>query len=83
MLAKFGHLENIPKEWRTWGVNCARPGALSITLEKDRELAMLFRDLATLRTDIPVFDSVDQLEWHGPTPAFHAVKARLDSAPVS
>jgi hypothetical protein len=43
----------------------------------------LFRDLATLRTDIPVFDSIDELEWHGPTPAFHAVKARLDTAPVT
>ena len=83
VLAKFRHLENIPADWRSWGVNCSRPGALSITLEKNRELAMLFRDLATLRTDIPVFDSVDQLEWHGPTPAFHAVKARLDSAPVT
>ncbi len=83
VLAKFGHLENIPADWRRGGVNCARPGALSLTLEQNRELAMLFRDLATLRTDIPVFDSVDQLEWHGPTPAFHAVKARFDSAPVS
>ena len=44
---------------------------------------MLFRDLATLRTDIPVFDSVDELEWHGPTKAFQAIKERLDSAPVS
>jgi 5'-3' exonuclease len=83
VLAKFGHLENIPADWRSWGVKCARPGALSITLEKDRELAMLFRDLATLRTDIPVFDSVDQLEWHGPQTRFQEFKARLDSAPVS
>jgi len=83
VLAKFGHIENIPADWRTWGVNCARPGALSIVLEKDRELAMLFRDLATLRTDVPVFASVDELEWHGPTPAFQAIKTRLDSAPVS
>jgi len=83
VLAKFGHIENIPADWRTWGVNCARPGALSVVLEKDRELAMLFRDLATLRTDIPVFGSVDELEWHGPTPAFQAIKTRLDSAPVT
>jgi 5'-3' exonuclease len=83
VLAKFGHINQIPAEWRTWGVNVGRPGALSITLEKDRALAMLFRDLATLRTDIPVFDSVDQLEWHGPTPAFQAIKTRLDSAPVT
>ena len=83
VLAKFGHIENIPADWRSWGVNCARPGALSIALEKDREMALLFKDLATLRTDIPVFDSVDQLEWGGPTPAFQAIKARLDSAPIS
>ena len=81
VLAKFGHLEHIPADWRSWGVNCARPGALSVTLERDRHLAMLFRDLATLRTDIPLFDSVDQLEWRGPTPAFQQVKARFDSAP--
>lgn len=82
VLAKFGHLEHIPSDWKAWEVKCARPGALSATLEKDRELAMLFRDLATLRTDVPVFESVDQLAWHGPTPAFHAVKARLDTAPI-
>ena len=80
VLAKFKHIEQIPADWRTWGVNCSRPGALSITLEKDRELAMLFRDLATLRTNIAVFDSVDQLEWQGPKPAFQAWKARFDSA---
>jgi 5'-3' exonuclease len=83
VLAKFGHIEQIPADYRTWGVNCARPGALSITLEKDRDKAMLFRDLATLRTNIPVFNAVDDLEWHGPTKAFDAIKARLDSAPVS
>ena len=81
VLAKFKHLEQIPADWRTWGVNAARPGALSITLEKDRQLAMLFRDLATLRTNIAVFDSVDELEWEGPTPAFDAYKTRFDSAP--
>jgi len=83
VLAKFGHLEDIPADYRSWGVNCARPGALSFTLEQNRELAMLFRDLATLRTDIDVFDNVDRLEWHGPQPSFQAFKARLDSAPVS
>jgi 5'-3' exonuclease len=80
VLAKFKHIDRIPADWRSWGVNCARPGALSITLEKDRALAMLFRDIATVRTDIPVFDSVDALEWKGPTPDFYTVKARLDAA---
>ena len=81
VLAKFKHLEQIPADWRTWGVNAARPGALSLTLAKDRELAMLFRDLATLRTNIAVFESVDELEWEGPTRAFDAYKTRFDSAP--
>ena len=80
VLAKFRHIDQIPADWRSWGVNCSRPGALSITLEKDRQLAMLFRDIATVRTDIPVFDSVDALEWKGPSPDFYTVKARLDAA---
>ncbi len=81
VLAKYGHLEMIPKDWRTWQVNAARAGALSMTLEKDRELVLRFRDLATIRTNIPVFETIDELEWHGPTPAFDAFKARFDSAP--
>jgi 5'-3' exonuclease len=83
VLARFRHINQIPADWRSWGVNVARPGALSIALEKDRPLAMLFRDLATLRSNIHVFDTVDELEWKGPTPAFDAFKARFDSAPVS
>jgi 5'-3' exonuclease len=83
VLAKFHHINQIPADWRSWGVNVARPGALSIALEKDRPLAMLFRDLATLRSNIHVFDKVDELEWKGPTPAFDAFKARFDSAPVT
>ena len=82
VLAKFQHINLIPADWRSWGVNVTRPGALSIALEKDRPLAMLFRELATLRSDIDVFTSVDELEWKGPTPAFDAFKARFDSAPV-
>jgi hypothetical protein len=38
----------------------------------------LFRTLATLRTDIPLFDSVDVLQWQGPTPAFAPLAAQLD-----
>jgi 5'-3' exonuclease len=80
VLAKFGHIESIPVDWRGWGVNVARPGALSSTLENNRSLAMLFRDLATLRTDVAVFASVDDLQWRGPTPAFAAIKSRFDQA---
>ena len=82
VLAKFGHLEAIPSDWRTWGVNATRPGALAQTLERERDRALLFRDLATLREDIPLFESVDQLQWSGPTPGFQALAARLEAATI-
>ena len=80
VLAKFGHLESIPADWRTWSVNATRPGALSQTLEQERDRALLFRDLATLREDIPLFDTVDDLQWRGPTPAFEPLAARFEAA---
>ncbi len=80
VLAKYGHLEAIPADWRTWGVNATRPAALAATLELERDRAFLFRDLATLRTDVPVFDDIDRLRWDGPTPAFASLAARLDAA---
>jgi hypothetical protein len=80
VLARFGHLESIPPDWRDWRVNAASPGALAATLEREHDAAMLYRTLATLRTDIPLFESVDELRWKGPTPAFAALRAWLDAA---
>jgi 5'-3' exonuclease len=80
VLAKFGHLESIPADWREWRVNAANAGALADTLSRERDQAMLFRTLATLRTDIPLFDNVDQLRWNGPTAAFAELAARFDAA---
>jgi len=80
VLAKFGHLEAIPADWRTWGVNASRPGALAQTLERERDRVLLFRDLATLRDDITLFESVDELKWPGPTPTFQPLAARLEAA---
>jgi len=82
VLARYGHLEAIPADFRVWGVNAANPGALAHTLARNRDLAFLFRDLATLRCDIPLFDSVDDLEWAGPTPAFAPMAERLDATSV-
>jgi 5'-3' exonuclease len=80
VLAKFGHIEAIPEDWRTWSVNVVSAGSLARTLASERELALLFRRLATLRTDIALFDDVDELEWHGPKAGFEALGARLDGA---
>jgi 5'-3' exonuclease len=79
VLAKYGHIEAIPADWRTWGVNAANPGALSRVLTEERERALLFRTLATLRSDLPLFDSVDELQWKGPTEAFAPLAARLEN----
>jgi 5'-3' exonuclease len=80
VLAKFGHLESIPADWRTWGVNAASPAALSRTLEAERDRAFLFRDLATLRTNLPLLSSVEDLRWTGPAPAFAEIAERLHHA---
>ena len=80
VLARYLHLEAIPEDPRTWGVNAANAGGLAATLRRERERASLFRDLATLRTDIPVFEDVEQLRWSGPTPAFQMLAARMDRA---
>ena len=80
VLAKFLHLETIPADSRDWHVNAVNAGALAATLVRERDRALLFRRLATLRTDIALFDDVDQLRWNGPTPAFAKIAARLDAA---
>ena len=80
VLAKFGHLENIPADWREWRVSVSGAGSLADTLQRERDNAMLFRTLATLRTDIHLFDDVDELRWTGPTDAFAAFGKRFDSA---
>jgi 5'-3' exonuclease len=80
VLAKFKHLEAIPEDYREWRVNASSAATLAAMLERDRKLAYLFRDLATLRTEIPVFDSVDELAWRGPTDRFAPLAARFDAA---
>jgi 5'-3' exonuclease len=80
VLAKFTHLESIPLDWREWRVNAANARALADTLSRDRERAVLFRTLATLRTDIDLFDEIDQLRWSGSMPAFAKLAGRLDGA---
>jgi 5'-3' exonuclease len=80
VLAKFLHLESIPPDCREWHVNTANASALAATLSRERERALLFRTLATLRTDISLFEDVDELRWVGPTPGFAELGARLDAA---
>ena len=83
VLAKFRHLEAIPDDPSLWSVNAANAGTLARTLAGERDRAMLFRDLATLRTHLPLFDDVEALHWEGPTPEFEELAARLDGRAVA
>ena len=83
VLRKFHHIDRIPEDWRTWGVDISGSGGLAYTLNEQRERALLFRTLATLRTDIPLFENVDELQWNGPRPEFAEIGRRLDAAVVT
>jgi 5'-3' exonuclease len=61
LLNRHGHIESFPPE----------------ELGESRELALLFKDLATLRTDAPLFRDAGDLQWRGPTPDFAAWTERL------
>jgi 5'-3' exonuclease len=80
VLAKFKHLDDIPNDWKEWRVNATSAATLARTFAEQRDRALLFRTLATLRTDVPVFDSIDALRWQGPTPKFAEMAARFDAA---
>ena len=80
VLRKFGHIEAIPDDWRTWDVNATNPAALATTLARERDRALLFRALATLRTDAPLFENVDELRWTGPSADFAELAAQFQAA---
>jgi 5'-3' exonuclease len=78
-LSRYLHLENIPKDWRDWHASIANARRLSSLLSNSWNDALLFRTLATLRLDAPVFDSVDELRWKGPHPTFEDECRRMGS----
>jgi len=69
-LSQYGRLEDIPKSWEQWHPSIRRARPLSESLFAAWNDALLFRTLATLRLDAPVFDSVEDLRWQGPRPGF-------------
>jgi 5'-3' exonuclease len=83
VLAKFERIEDVPDSARDWGLAVRSADTLAKTLRENRDLALLFKDLATLRCDVPVFSSVDDLEWKGSTPEFEAVCQALDAPELS
>jgi 5'-3' exonuclease len=79
VLSRYGHLEDIPDRAGQWDVPGLRNAAvLAKTLAEERELAVLFRRIATTELDVPV-GTVDEWEWKGPTDAFAEIAERIDA----
>jgi 5'-3' exonuclease len=77
VLARYRHLEHIPERATQWEVAVRGALRLATTLAEQRERALLFRVLATLRADAPLGADVDALRWVGPRADFAAWADRL------
>jgi 5'-3' exonuclease len=73
VLSHYIHLENIPDAVGQWEVSVRGSAKLAATLAENRELAMLFRRIATIADDAPTFEGLDELAWVGPTAEFPEV----------
>lgn len=78
-LSRYQHLEEIPKDWRKWHASISRARALAASLSSGWDDALLFRTLATLRLDAPVFGTVEDLRWLGPRAEFADLAARFNA----
>jgi 5'-3' exonuclease len=79
VLSQYPHLEHVPKDWQMWTPSIKRARTLSQSLFAAWDEALLFRTLATLRTDVPVFDNVEDLRWPGPGIKFEKYCQRIKS----
>ena len=79
VIARYRHLEAIPQQGEDWDLVLRGAARLATTLREQRSLAVLFRDLATLRLTLSLFDDVEALRWNGPGPALDALATRLDA----
>ena len=80
VLSHYGHLEAIPRRSLPWGVAVRGAARLQEKLRDGWQDALLFRDLATLRDDAPLFDDLEELRWIGATPGFERVADSLGDA---
>lgn len=79
VLARYHHLESIPREGSRWDISVRGPEILAGSLQSHWDEAVLYRTLATLRTDAEVFGNVSELEWKGPAGAFDALCERMSA----
>ena len=82
VLAHYRHLEQIPADPADWEVKVRGAKTLAANLEAQREDALLYKRLATLRTDVPPTESLDDLRWTGPSAELSAMADRLGAPEV-
>jgi 5'-3' exonuclease len=80
VLSLYPHIEDIPKNWQEWNPAIKRARALAESLFGDWDNALLFRKLATLRMDVPVFETLEDLRWKGPRADFEEYCRQLNSS---
>jgi 5'-3' exonuclease len=78
-LSRYAHLEAIPKDWQAWHPSIRKARTLAAALFDAWNDVLLYRTLATLRLDVPTFDTVDALRWTGPSRDFEDWCRRLQS----
>jgi 5'-3' exonuclease len=80
VLSQYPHIELIPKDWQHWHSSIRKARVLSESLFSAWNDALLFRTLATLRRDVPVFDTVEELRWNGVGRRFEQYCQRMKSS---
>lgn len=65
VLARYGKLERIPRSAEDWEATVRGAARLSANLEEGRERALLYRSLTRLRRDVPLAETLPELEWRG------------------
>jgi 5'-3' exonuclease len=79
VLARWGHIEDIPADPAEWDVAVRGEAKLASTLQEGREDAALFKELATLRIDRSLLGKAEDLRWRGPTSEFARICAEVDA----
>lgn len=77
VLARWSRLEMIPDDEALWDVSVRGAAKLAATLRENRKQAELYRTLTTLRRDVPLGESLEDLEWKGFGPGYEEVSERL------
>ena len=79
VLARWGHVEDVPANPADWDVAVRGAAKLAATLQEGRDDAALFKELATLRVDRSLLGQAEDLRWRGPTGEFARICEEIDA----